>query len=312
MAYDSEVHKTGISSTDIAAIFGISLYGSPKSVYCSKRGLILPGAGTMSKYAEAGLKLERTIFEWGCEANGIINGVQQFDVVARNPERDWCIGSPDGFIGDDGLIECKNVGVSQARYWGEVGSDQIPEAYQCQVQWLLFVTERKYCLVFALIGGNDLRTYRVERNQALIETIYNRAQSFWFDNVVAGVPPEEVTELDALPLQLLHPRPEDVTVETDDGKILEICAELDALKIAMDGTEERKKLLENKLKERIGDANKLLCGKYRATWSIPKDSTKVDWKGVAMALNPPVDVLRKFTTIETASRRFYFKNTEVE
>jgi len=102
-------------------------------------------------------------FVTGPEENGFVNNAMQrgteLEPYARAEYEDatWnhveqvgfvSVGeyfgvSPDGIVGDDGLIEIKcPMGAEFVRF---VATKEIPEAHMAQMQWVLFLTGRKWC-----------------------------------------------------------------------------------------------------------------------------------------------------------------------
>jgi len=74
-----------------------------------------------------------------------------------------------------GEVKCSAEGHS----WGISGSDDIPDYYMPQVQHNLAVSNKPYMVVIALIGGWDLRSYQVARDQAYIDALMEREADFW-------------------------------------------------------------------------------------------------------------------------------------
>jgi predicted phage-related endonuclease len=62
------------------------------------------------------------------------------------------------------ILECKTAGIHGARLW----KDGVPEYVQLQVMHQLAVTGHKAADVAVLIGGQELRIFRIERDEALI------------------------------------------------------------------------------------------------------------------------------------------------
>lgn len=61
----------------------------------------------------------------------------------RHPSLDWAGASPDGFVGDDGLVEfkCPNT----ATHIDTLLGTGIPEKYRWQMQWQMACTGRAWC-----------------------------------------------------------------------------------------------------------------------------------------------------------------------
>ena len=94
--------------------------------------------------------------------------------------------SPDGLIGDDGLIEIK---CPRQKGFLEVvigGAKKIKQIYRTQIQFQLYVLERQWCdfCVYCEEFDNPIHIIRVERNNEEIEKIkteIERAKKDIFD-----------------------------------------------------------------------------------------------------------------------------------
>lgn len=88
--------------------------------------------------------------------------------------------SPDGLVGDDGMIECKSRGqkfqVQTIVEHYERGA--IPEDYILQVQGAMLVTGRKWCDLISYSGGLPMATMRVEAESAVQDAILEAAAKF--------------------------------------------------------------------------------------------------------------------------------------
>lgn len=88
--------------------------------------------------------------------------------------------SPDGLVGDDGLIECKSrcqkYHVQTVCEHSETGV--IPEDFALQVQGLLLVTERKWCDLISFCAGLPMYVMRVEPDEAIQSAIVDAAAKF--------------------------------------------------------------------------------------------------------------------------------------
>jgi putative phage-type endonuclease len=87
--------------------------------------------------------------------------------------------SPDGLIGDDGLIEIKcPLANTHASY---LLSNELPSKYKAQVQGGLFVSGRKWCDFVSYhpsFGAKSLMIVRVERDEEFIQKLHNAIQLF--------------------------------------------------------------------------------------------------------------------------------------
>ena len=84
--------------------------------------------------------------------------------------------SPDGLVGDDGLVELKNPSGKVAV--GYLLKGTLPVAYFTQVQGQLFVTERVYCDFVSYYPGLPTFILRVERDEEFIEALHQGLITF--------------------------------------------------------------------------------------------------------------------------------------
>lgn len=89
-------------------------------------------------------------------------------------EDGWRIGySPDGLVGEDGLIEVKSR--RPKRHLSDILADEVPAENMAQIQCGLLVSGRQWCDYVSFCGGMALWTKRV-------------FQDFrWFDAIIAAV-----------------------------------------------------------------------------------------------------------------------------
>lgn len=88
--------------------------------------------------------------------------------------------SPDGLVGDDGLIECKS---RRQKYQIKtilecVAANTIPDEYLIQVQTGLLLTQRKWCDFISYCGGLEMTTIRVFPDTTIQSAIINSAIEF--------------------------------------------------------------------------------------------------------------------------------------
>lgn len=126
-----------------------------------------------SPYTERGNVLEE-------EARRIYSAVNEVRVdtvglvEARDEYKDWAVCSPDGLVGDDGIIEIKCL---VAKYFtqyteGKHKTDYyIRPEYKTQVQFNLFVTRRKWCDFVYYHPRGGIRVQRIERDEEYINKI---------------------------------------------------------------------------------------------------------------------------------------------
>ena len=105
----------------------------------------------------------------------------------QHPTLEWCAGSPDGLIGDDGMVEVK-CPYYQA-YKGPHTS--VPPHYYLQMQQLLQCTGRVWCDYVCYCGTRGMSLFRVTRDDLLFEDLLGDLQRFAHAvRTKAGKPPK--------------------------------------------------------------------------------------------------------------------------
>jgi hypothetical protein len=112
----------------------------------------------------------------------------------KHPELVWCGGSPDGLIGDDGIIEIKCPYTSTVHV--DTLQSGMPSEHKAQCQGLLWITGRQWVdfVSFDPRMPEHLRVYvqRIARDEKYIETLAAEVCNF-------------LGEVDALYLKLMGP-----------------------------------------------------------------------------------------------------------
>lgn len=84
--------------------------------------------------------------------------------------------SPDGLVGDTGLIECKSrAGKYQVQ---TIATDEVPDEYVLQLQTALLVSEREWIDFISYCGGQPVYVKRVEADPDMQAAIIEAATTF--------------------------------------------------------------------------------------------------------------------------------------
>lgn len=307
-----KARMSGLGGSDIAAVLGLSPFknSNPMSVYLSKVGLADDFPESDAMY-------------WGKEQEALIAKRFAHDTGERliHPQNclyrselyPWMIGTPDRLILNkkEGL-EIKTAGYPFRSFWGEPGSDEVPEYYLTQAVWYMALTGYERWHIAVLIGGNDYRTYVVEKNPELEEILVEQARAFWEGCVLTETAPR-MDGSDATKTYLRKRYPKDdgnmklATVEID-----RMAEELAVLNYELAEREQRATEIKNLMQEYIGEAAGIQGTAWKATWKKAKDTKVVNWEAVARSFNPPVALVEENTTIRQGSRRFLFTPEKTE
>lgn len=188
-----EARSTGIGASEAAAACGLSPYQTPLELYHRKRG-DLPAIED-NDAMRLGRKLEPIIKSEFTLATG--RELYAFDPpMYRHPVLAWQLATPDGELLPEAgseireLLECKSTSSRTVKSnLGDDGTDEIPESWLFQCQHQMAVCSADMVHVAALIDGRQMRIFRVQRHDALIEMITRTELELW-EMIQAGTPPD--------------------------------------------------------------------------------------------------------------------------
>ena len=169
----------GIGGSDSAAALGLDAYKTRRELWAQKTGE-LPDDFEDTRYTRAGRVLEDAIANLYAEQFGVVLRKRTVPVV--HPKFPWMRANIDRQIqGARALVEIKNVDLHVHRTSGEWGTegDQIPLRYLCQVRHYLICTGFEVAYLGALVGGNNLIQYTIERDAEAEELIIESEHAFW-------------------------------------------------------------------------------------------------------------------------------------
>lgn len=294
--------RTGVAVSDLSAILGVNPYKTPIQVYMDKLGLVEETEDSLPM--KLGRKLEPIIGELFTERTGlaVIPGE-----ITQHPSHELLIGTPDFLVTDKPAgMEAKTTAWAREDEWGPEMTDLIPMHYLVQCLGYLEITGRDEWFLSLLVGGSrDFRIYRIPRNDEMQKQLIGAAERFWREHIETQTPPPlDATKSSAAYLKRVFPRHETDALRTASAEESALIGECIQFKRELDEAESRFNEHKNQLCALIGDEAGITDGQYKVTWEKSKDGERVDWKAVATELNPPDDLIARFTTIQEGSRRF--------
>ncbi|WQY99883.1 endonuclease/ recombinase protein [Salmonella phage VB_ST_E15] len=286
-----------LGGSDVAGILGISPWRTPLEVYLDKvQPRIKPVAPSKQKVFTRGQRMEPYVIDLLSEETGL-------EIIHRGNRyihRDYgfIAAEIDAEAASGENIEIKTVSPFKAKEWGEVQTDAIPVHYTAQAMHGLMVTGKQVCVFGVLIGGDDFRIYRVERDEETIQAILEKEIAFW-DRVINLNPPEATTVSD---ISLMFEKDAGSSIEAD-GKALALFNDLRDMKSRYKSLGEEIAVSEEKLKLYMQEHSILtLDGKTICTWKS-QVSNRFD-KKLFQVEHP--ELYEKFKT-STTSRVFRMK-----
>ena len=280
--------KKGIGGSDVAAILGFSPYKSPYQLWLDKTGRserkesqnesahfgnLLEDVVAKEFSRRSGMKVQRVKDQLSLESQGDAWAIGNIDRAIINPEISGNVRLKEGVLTTDMILECKTASEYMSKLFGEEGSDHIPDYYLTQCLWYLKLTGAKVCYLAVLIGGNKFRMYRIERDDDLIESIFKQVKAFWFNHVIADVPPDPTCFDDVLHRWSNHVVGKQVEADFNHIKLVE---EL----VTVQGRQKADKVREDEIKLQIvttmQDAEMMISqGKSICTYK-EQSSTRID------------------------------------
>jgi putative phage-type endonuclease len=202
-----------ITSTECAALFGVSPYETAYALWHRKRGTLtreFPDTERM----KWGRRLEASIAAGVAEDHGLtIVPMKQYarhgSVPRLGASFDYSIegGANIDPAAGKGILEIKNVDARVAsQQWDIDGEEEIGEApahIELQHQHQLEVMDRDYGYIAALFGGNRLAVIYRERDRVVGAQIRERVAAFWA-SIDAGTEPAPDFTRDAESIARLH------------------------------------------------------------------------------------------------------------
>lgn len=278
-----EIRAGGITGSEIGKLVGVSRFGGPISVYETHVLGINPDK-TLAM--ELGGLVETPICRLYARRTG--NRVYRTTtlVAANNP---LCRATPDRLVYEQSssdpiaVLEAKHSSWRDRKNWGD-GLDEISEEHVPQVTWEMAAAGLNRADVAVLFDKNEFKIYTVEFNQELFDGMYELAERFWTDHILAKTPPEPDASNQYREF-LGHAFPGETSnlIESDADASL-LAAGLRDLIMMVKEDEQMVEAKRQQIKLLIGDAAGLVGDWGKITWKKNKDSQKVDWKAAALEM----------------------------
>lgn len=250
----------GIGGSDAAVIMGLNPYKSSYKLWMEKTGQAEPEdlTGIMSVYW--GTKNEPAIADWFQEETG--KKVQRLGTL-QNMEYPFMLANVDRtVVGENAGLEIKTAGVQQAKLWKD---DEIPDSYYCQCLHYMAVTGADYWYIAVLLGGNDSKWKRIERNEEDIKTLIQAEKEFWDLVTTKTAPPVDgsLSCAHALASRYANSRDEEIMLPTEAAELI---ARINGDTEIMTQLKNQIELSQNRLKEMLGEVESGRIGAHRVTW----------------------------------------------
>lgn len=294
-----EMRKSGIGSSEIAAVVGVDPFKRPIDIYLDKLGLAEPRAD--NEHTDIGNELEDSVARMALKRLG--QKTAKYGTTVRHPTLPIALATPDFILDPAAILETKSVGYRMMHHWDPDVSDDsgVPAYYLCQVQWQLEVVGVDLAHVAVLLGGRDFRVYRIERDLDLGQALLDQAWDFWTHNVIAREPPpvDGSYSADRWLQKRFSKVGADFVKATPEHQALVV--QLKASRAALARAEKEAAVAEQRVKEVIGEAAGIESDLGVVTWKRDRWG-RTSWKDVATEMKAPEDLIQKYRS--QPERRF--------
>lgn len=249
--------RHGIGGSDIAALLGLSRYGSPWTVWADKVGVLPEQESTERQLV--GRDLEIALDRMFHRKTGLYVGAQQVWVTCEGAPHRRC--TLDGLAFDHPVTDSYPVAegalgiVEHKSDWRRAWPDGPPPEYRAQAIWNMGVSEQRYAWLNVLHGGFRHEVYEVPWDDDAArdwEYMCDVADRFWREHVVTGIaPPIDGSDATTDALKVAYPAEEPGARAALDAGIVR---RWDAARGLSKTAHETLKGLANDLRAQFGDA----------------------------------------------------------
>lgn len=293
--------QKGIGGSDVGAIMGVSRWKSPFEVYMDKTEEIteVKEVGEASYF---GNTLEEVVAREFSLRTG--KKVRKDNRQLVHKTHEFMMGNIDRrIVGENSLLECVTVNAFGAKEWE---AEEIPPSFILQCQHYMEVIGADNCYIAALIGGQRFVHKEIKRDEELISMIVEAEKDFWINHVEKRIPPKlDGSEAASKYLSKTF-RNFDKALEVNlkaeyKDKINEYLNIKNQIKVL----DEALKVIENNLKNELGNAEKGIVEMFQVVWK-GIISNRIDSK----ALKEKYPEIYKEICKQSISRRFEIKVNE--
>ena len=195
--------KTGIGGSDVAAVFGISPFGTARDIYYDKLNIVSAFDDEANKYQKKiGTLLEDVVAEMFSEVTGY--PVFKIHKMYRSREHYFMLADVDFFVrlpdGSFAILECKTTSPDATEKWWNGAEPAIPLNYQFQGRQYMSVMHINK-VFFACLHGNSenyLIIREMDRDLDIESEMITVEQHFWEQYVLRQIPPPYIEDGDTI------------------------------------------------------------------------------------------------------------------
>lgn len=290
--------QKGIGGSDVGAILGVNKWKGAFEVYIDKTEEIteIDEAGEAAYW---GSNLEDLVAKEFTLRTG--KKVRRDNRHLVDDEYKFMVANIDRrVVGENAFLECKTVNAFGAKEWE---GEEIPPSYLLQCQHYIRVMGVEKCYIAVLIGGQKFMYKEIQRDDELISIIVEAEKDFWINHVEKRIPPKIDGSESASKYLSKKFKDSDSSLEVNlKSEYQDKISEYLKIKSEIKVLDECLKVIENNIKNELGNAEKGVSDKFLVVWKSVV-SNRVDSK-VLKNIYP--DIYKEVSKSST-SRRFEIK-----
>jgi len=302
------VRKQGIGGSDAAAAVGLNPYQSQLELWMIKTGRFSEDSPDESETKPNidskmywGQILEPIVAQHYTKVTG--RKVRKVNAILQHADSDksWMLANIDyRVVGSDEvqLLECKTAGEYGAKLW----KDGVPEYVQCQVQHQLAVTGLQAADVCVLICGQQLKIYRIERDEELIAKLIELERLFWHYVQSNTTPCADGSESAGFALRCLFPQDDGQRIDfSNNAHVSSLFDSLINTRQQLGFYQQQEEFYKQLLQQNLGEASYAQFAQGSFSWKKAKDSVYLDT--TTLAKDHP-QLCQQYQRSKVGSRRF--------
>lgn len=268
-----DARRAGIGASDVPAILGVSDFGTPRSVYYDKTGMLDDTAGDAAHW---GNLLEEPIArEWARRNRSVVKRVG----LVAHVDDPVLMCTLDRRITECPLPETRHEVCAleikcRSAFKGGRWADGAPDDVLAQILFQLAVTGYDHVHYAVLVGGNDYRqgVIRAADYRRLMDDIVTAVRRFWDEYVTRQVvPPQSANGGRELAMYKAMQTGRDGVVHLDyQAETLDALHEYESARLAEKAAETRKKAAYAELLRLLGNHEVAALGGQKAYSMEPR------------------------------------------
>lgn len=287
-----------VGGSEIGSLLGLSRYGTPITVFASKRPDLALPESVDNHHTRRGTFLESGVAAWGAhdfKAELRQVGTLRHPSIAHIGCTPDYLATPDGSAEEDWSI--KVPGPRAFEEWGESGTDEVPAYAYAQLQYELITVRALFGVergrILAPVDG-ELRVYPVAADAEFQALCIEAVARFWtFVERGTPPPPDASSGYDSY-LKRRFPKDIGAVMPADDecerwARLYRDAREQLAV------YERQEALARQHLETAIGDAQGMVGEGWKVSWRQSKGRAYTDWAAVCAEAQVPPAVVERHT-----------------